>query len=59
MKENSSVCEVTGYNMDKVTKDQLYRISKKLYGEKEALEQHLSVRTTELFDIEDKIMLYA
>jgi len=58
MKENSSVCEVTGYNMDKVTKDQLYRISKKLYGEKEALEQHLSVRTTELFDIEDKIMLY-
>ena len=29
-----------------------------MYGEKEALEQHLSVRTTELFDIEDKIMLY-
>jgi hypothetical protein len=58
MKENSSVCEVTGYNIDKVTKDQLYRISRKLYDEKEALEQHLSIRTNELFDIEDKIMLY-
>jgi hypothetical protein len=58
IKENSSVCEVTGYDIDKVTKDQLYRISKKLYSEKEAMEQHLSIRTNELFDIEDKIMLY-
>ena len=47
MKENSSVCEVTGYDINKITKDQLYRISKKLYGEKEALEQHLSLRTNE------------
>lgn len=41
-----------------MTKDRLYAISKKLYAEKEALEQHLSVRTNELFDIEDKIILY-
>lgn len=58
IKENSSVCEVTGYDIERVTKDRLYSISKKLYAEKEALEQHLSVRTNELFDIEDKIMLY-
>ena len=58
IKENSSVCEVTGYDIEKITKDRLYIISKKLYAEKEALEQHLSVRTNELFDIEDKIMLY-
>jgi hypothetical protein len=58
IKENSSVCELTGYDIEKITKDRLYRISKKLYAEKEALEQHLSVRTNELFDIEDKIMLY-
>jgi hypothetical protein len=58
VKENSSVCELTGYDIEKITKDRLYRISKKLYAEKEALEQHLSVRTNELFDIEDKIMLY-
>lgn len=58
MKENSSVCEVTGYDIEKITKDRLYNISKRLYSEKEALEQHLSLRTNELFDIEDKIMLY-
>jgi len=58
IKENSSVCEVTGYEMDSLTKDRLYRISKKLYSEKEQLEEHLSVRTNELFDIEDKIVLY-
>ena len=58
IKENSSVCEVTGSNIERITKDRLYNISKKLYAEKETLEQHLSVRTNELFDIEDKIMLY-
>ena len=58
IKENSSVCEITGYPINKITKDQLYRISLKLYDEKDALEQHLSVRTNELFDIEDRIMLY-
>ncbi|MHC1773973.1 MAG: IS1634 family transposase [Lentimicrobium sp.] len=58
IKENSSVCEITGYDMETLTKDRLYRISKKLYSEKEQLEEHLSVRTNELFDIEDKIVLY-
>jgi hypothetical protein len=58
IKENSAVCEVTGYNIERLTKDRLYAISKKLYAEKEALEQHLSVRTNELFDIQDKIVLY-
>jgi len=58
IKENSSVCEVTGYEMGALTKDRLYRISKKLYFEKEQLENHLSARTNELFDIEDKIVLY-
>jgi len=58
IKENSSVCEITGYDIEKITKDRLYTISKKLYSEQQALEQHLSVRTNELFDIEDKIILY-
>jgi len=58
IKENSAVCEVTGFDIEKVTKDQLYRIGTKLYNEKNALEQYLSFRTNELFDIEDKIMLY-
>jgi hypothetical protein len=58
IKENSAVCEITGYNIEQITKDRLYSISKKLYAEKEALEQHLSTRTNELFDIQDKIILY-
>jgi len=58
IKENSSVCELTGFELDKITKDRLYSISKKLYVEKEALEKHLSIRTNELFDIQDKIILY-
>src|ERR1035437_1825312 len=58
IKENSAICEVTGYDIGKVTKDRLYSIAKKLYAQKESLEQHLSLTTNELFDIEDKIMLY-
>ena len=58
IKENSAVCEITGFEKEKITKDRLYDISTKLYAEKDALEQFLSIRTNELFDIEDKIMLY-
>jgi hypothetical protein len=39
IKENSAVCELTGYNIEKGTKDKLYEISKKPYEEKEGLEK--------------------
>jgi hypothetical protein len=42
IKENSAVCELTGYNVGKVTKDKIYEISKRLYKEKSGLENHLS-----------------
>jgi hypothetical protein len=58
IKENSAVSEITGYNKDIVTKDILYGISHKLYSVKSQLEQYLSNRTNELFDLEDKIILY-
>ncbi len=58
IKDNSAVCEVTGYDIEKISKDKLYSIAKKLYTVKDELEQHLSLRTNELFDIEDKIVLY-
>ncbi len=58
IKENSSVCELTGYPIEKITKDKLYDISKGLYKVKEELEKHLSSRTNELFDLNDKIILY-
>ncbi len=58
IKENSAVCELTGYDMEKLTKDKLYQSALHLYEVKDALEKHLSARTNELFDLEDKIILY-
>ena len=58
IKENSAICEITGFDRDKITKDKLYGISHKLYQIKDSLEQYLSKRTNELFDLEDKIILY-
>jgi hypothetical protein len=58
IRENSAVCELTGYPVKKVTKDKLYKSSLKLFSEKENIERFLSVKTNQLFDIEDKIYLY-
>lgn len=58
IKENSSICELTGFDREKITKDLLYSISHKLYSIKPQLENYLSKRTYELFDLEDKIILY-
>lgn len=58
IKENSAICELTGYDKDKVTKDKLYEISKELYYIKDQLESYLSNKTNELFDLDDKIILY-
>lgn len=58
IKENSAICELTGFPIEKMNKDRLYRGALKLYSIKEKLEQHLSIKTNELFDIKDKIVLY-
>ena len=58
IKENSAICELTGYDVERVTKDKLYGIAKQLYQEKEGLENYLSKCTNELFNLEDKIILY-
>lgn len=58
MEDNSSICELTGYDMNKLTKDKLYRISQKLFKEKQGLEQYLSKKTNDLFDLQDEIILY-
>ena len=58
MKDNSAVCELTGYDRDKITKDKLYESALRLFSAKDKLEQHLSCKTNELFNISDKIVLY-
>jgi hypothetical protein len=58
IKENSAICGITNYPNEKITKDKLYKNALALYKEKDRIEQYLSKRTNELFDIEDKIILY-
>lgn len=58
MKENSSILELTGYDASILTKDKLYKNALDLYAVKDSLEQYLSKKTNELFDLDDKIMLY-
>jgi transposase len=58
IKENSAITELTGYDLNNITKDKLYTGALDLYNIKDKLEQHLSKRTNELFDLEDKIILY-
>ena len=58
IKENSAIGELTGYDCQKLTKDKLYESALRLYTVKDQLEQHLSHKTNELFDISDKIVLY-
>lgn len=58
IRDNSAICELTGAVASSVTKDRLYRISRMLYALQLPLEQYLSTKTNELFDLEDKILLY-
>jgi hypothetical protein len=58
IRQNSAVCELTGYPEELITKDKLYGISHKLYSAKDDLEKHLSHRTCELFDLHDSIYIY-
>lgn len=58
IKENSSICELTSYPIEKMTKDKLYKSALDLYKIKDEMEQFLSSKTDELFDIQDTIYLY-
>lgn len=58
IQENSAVCELTGFRCEEMTKDMLYANALALYQIKDPLEKHLSKRTNELFDIQDKIVLF-
>ena len=55
---NSSVAELCGVEAQKVHRNKLYEISKKLYTVKDKIERHLSTKTNELFDLQDRIIFY-
>ena len=58
IKKNSAVCDITGYDVNKITKDKLYQSALDLYQHKATIEKRLSTTTNELFDLQDRIMLY-
>lgn len=58
IKDNSAICDITGYDMGKISKDKLYGSALKLYKHKDIIESHLSKKTNELFDLQDRIILY-
>ena len=58
IKDNSAICDITGYDINKITKDELYQSALDLYKCKDIIEKHLSTKTNELFDLQDRIILY-
>lgn len=58
LKDNTALCEMMGIDASSVTHRKLYRISGLLYDHRDGIEQYLSRKTSELFDLQDKIILY-
>jgi hypothetical protein len=49
--DNSAICEITKYPIEQLTKDKLYKNALFLYQSKDVIEQYLSKKTNELFDL--------
>jgi len=58
IQENSAICEITKYPLENLTKDKLYKSSLRLFAYKDEIEQYLSTKTNQLFDLQDRIYLY-
>lgn len=58
IQDSSSVSSLCGVPINKVNRFKLYDVSNKLYQHKEEIEKHLSTRTNQLFDLQDKIIFY-
>jgi transposase len=58
MKDNSAVCELLGIQAQDVSYHHLYEVSRQFYKHKPGIESWLSKKTSGLFDLQDKIILY-
>lgn len=58
IKANSAVSSLYNIPIDKVNRFKLYAASNNLYKQKTTIEQGLSTKTNELFDLQDKIVFY-
>lgn len=58
IRENSGICEMFGLDPEKITKDTLYKSAHDLYRVHAELENHLHRRVCDLFNLEDKVLLF-
>jgi hypothetical protein len=58
LRENSALCEIYGIDAFKITKDILYKGATDLYGLHREMEDYLHQRVCDMFNIEDKILLF-
>lgn len=58
LRENSALCEIYGMDAFKITKDILYKGAADLYGLHREMEDYLHQRVCDMFNIEDKILLF-
>jgi hypothetical protein len=56
--DNSAVTELFNISPESINRFHLYKASSMLYKQKGIIEGYLSRRTNEIFDLEDKIILY-
>lgn len=55
---NTALCELLDKEVNSINRFKLYDISRHLYERRDGLESYLSHKTSELFDLQDKIILY-
>ena len=58
LRENSALCEIYGMDPAAITKDTLYKGALDLYGLHREIEDYLHQTVCNLFNIEDKILLF-
>ena len=58
IKENSAICQLTGYPVERINKDKLYRSAHRLYEHRAVIEKRLTQRTNDIFNIEDNLLLF-
>jgi len=58
LKEMSGIDELMDTDFTKLSQDRVYKVSDMLLKEKKAIEEHLSFKERNLFNLEEKIILY-
>ena len=58
LQNNTALDELMGTNFNKLSLGQLYHISDKLLNSKVQIESHLALRETDLFELDNTIVLY-